>query len=99
MTWHSHYRQWTSEEMIQFSSAYGFKHITSSPHYHQSNGQAERAVRTVKSLLLNSPDPSLALLNYRATPFPWCGLAPAELLMVRAIKTDASYTLEHFSSE
>ena len=80
--------QYSSAEMEQFSSTYGFQHITSSPHYHQSNGQAERTVRTVKSLLSNSPDPYLALLNYRATPLPWCGLSPAELLMGRVIRTD-----------
>ena len=43
--------QFISNEMNQFSSAYGFHHVTSSPHYHQSNGQAELAVKTVKSLL------------------------------------------------
>ena len=73
--------QYSSEGINQFSSTYGFQHITSSPHYHQTNGQAERAVRTVKSLLSNSPDPYLALLNYRAAPLPWCGVSPAKLLM------------------
>ena len=73
--------------MKQFSSTYGFQHITSFPHYHQSNWQAERTVRTVKSLLQNSPDPYLALLNYRATPLSWCGLSPAELLIGRVIRT------------
>ena len=43
--------QYSSEKMNKFSLTYGFQHVTSSPHYHQSNGQAERAVRTVKSLL------------------------------------------------
>ena len=69
-------------------TVYGFQHSTSSPHYHQSNGQAERAVRTVKSLLMNSSDPYLASLTYRATPLPWCGLNPAELLIGRVIRTD-----------
>ena len=29
----------------------------------------------------------MALLSYRATPFPWCGLSPAELLMGRCLRT------------
>ena len=79
--------QYSSQEMKEFTSTYGFTHITSSPHYPQSNGLAERSVQTVKRLLKKSRDPHLALLVYRATPFPWCGLSPAELLMGRKIRS------------
>ena len=76
---------------------YKFRHITSSPRYPQSNGQAERAVQTVKQLINKqlqeqSGDPCLALLNYRATPFLWCGLSPAEMLMVRQLRTSIPQT-------
>ena len=71
--------QYSSKEMQEFADQYGFQHITSSPHYPQSNGLAERSVKTVKSLLDKSADPYIALLSYRTTPFPWCGLSPAEL--------------------
>ena len=74
--------------MMEFAETYGFRHVTSSPLYPQSNGQAERAVKTVKQLLENSTDPHMALLSYRATPLSSCDLSPAELLMGRRIRTD-----------
>jgi len=46
-------------------------------------------VKTVKGLLEHSNDPYKALLSYRATPPPWCGLSPAELLMERKVSTVA----------
>ena len=52
--------QYTSREMKKFAYSYGFTHITSSPHYPQSNRQAERAVKSVKALLEHSPDPYIA---------------------------------------
>lgn len=91
--------QYVSQEMTQFSSTYGFNHITSSPHYHQSNGLAERTVKTVKKMLSTSPDMYLALLSYRATPLPWCGLSPAELLMGRVIRTDIPQEVNKFKPE
>ena len=80
--------QYNSTELQEFAALYNFKHITSSPHYPQSNGLAERMVKTAKSLLAKSADPYVALLGYRATPLPWCGLSPAELLMGRRLQTD-----------
>ena len=37
---------------------------------------------------VNSPDPYMALMSYRATPQPFCNLSPAELSMGRQIHTD-----------
>ena len=73
--------QYNSAEMKNFASSYGFIHVTSSPRYCQSNGLAEKTVKTFKGLLEQTTDPYLALLTYRATPFPWCGLSPAKLLI------------------
>lgn len=53
--------QFISEEMRAFANEYGFQHTTSSPYYLKSNRQVERTVKTVKHLLVNSPDPYLAL--------------------------------------
>lgn len=80
--------QYASHEFAQFAKEYAFKHTTSSPHFPQSNGQAERTVKTVKKLLHDSKDPFLSLLAYRATPLPWCNLSPAELLMGRRIRSN-----------
>ena len=46
-----------------------------------------RIVQTVKRLLQDADDPFMALLNYRSTPFPWCGLSPSELLYGRHLRT------------
>ena len=43
--------QYASQEMTEFSVAYGFQQITSSPHYPKSNGLAERTVQTIKTML------------------------------------------------
>ena len=91
--------QLVSKEMKEFAASYGFKQITSSPYYAQSNGLAERAVRTVKALLNDAPDPFMALLSYRATPLPWCNLSPAELLMGRRICTDVPVTEEQLTPD
>lgn len=59
---------------------------TSSPHFAQSNGEAERMIRTVKDLFRKADDPHLALLSYRDTPGV-NGFSPAQLLMGRQLKT------------
>ena len=78
--------QYMSKEFAQFAEYWGFTHTSSSPHHHSGNGEAERAVQTVKNLLKKEKEPYLALLNYRATPLLH-GQSPAELLMHRKLRT------------
>ena len=75
--------QYSSEEFRQFCSNYQIIHSTSSPHFPQSNGEAERAVQTVKRLWKKCRDKQLALLDYRTTPLKSCNLSPAQLMFGR----------------
>jgi len=72
--------QFSDPTFSKFSEEWGFTHLTSSPHYLQSNGEAERAVPTATDLITKSEDPYLALLSYRSTPLH-NGYTPAELLI------------------
>ena len=78
--------QYSSAIFSKFTKEYNFQHITSSPKFPRSNGEAERAVRTMKELLKKAPDPYIALLSYRATPLQ-NGCSPSELLMGRRLRT------------
>src|SRR4029434_630538 len=77
--------QFASSEFLAFAQEYDFEHVTSSPRYPQSNGEAERAVRTVKQILSKNQDHQKALLAYRTTPLAH-GVSPAELLIGRKLK-------------
>lgn len=80
----------SSNEWQRFAEQYDFHHVTSSPYFAQSNGQAEKGVPSLKQLLKtasdSNSDPYLALLSYRASPIQ-CGLSPAEPLMNRKLRT------------
>ena len=79
--------QFSSSEFRAFSNSkeWSFQHITNSPRYLQSNGAAERAVRTAKDILRQ--DDILALLTYRSTPIPDLGVSPAELAIGIKLRT------------
>ncbi|KAF6022082.1 hypothetical protein EB796_019610 [Bugula neritina] len=78
--------QFSSREFQEFAKSYGFQHLTSSPKYPKANGEAERAVGTVKRLWSKTTDPYLSLLTYRATPLE-NGFTPSEPLMNRLLRT------------
>ena len=81
-----------SREFSEFAAEYEFRHVTASPYHPQGNGEAERAVGTVKSLLKKGDDPYKALLAYRSTPLQ-LGYSPAELLMGRVPRTTVPTTI------
>ena len=85
--------QYSSEAYAIFARQFQFEHVRSSPLYPQSNGEAERAVQTVKNLMKKDGDPYLAMLSYRSTPLK-CGFSPSELLMSRTLRTTLPMTRE-----
>ena len=76
--------QFAAATFSKFAEEWGFTHLTSSPHYPQSNGELERAVKNAKDLVIKSDDPYLVLLSYRSTPLE-NGYTPAEPLMGRKL--------------
>ena len=82
---------YSSTEFKKFAESWDFRHVTSSPHYPQSNGMAENGVKNTKNLLLKAKegneDPLRALLIYRSSPLE-CGKSPSELLMGRTLRSN-----------
>ena len=81
----------TSAEFAVFAKTWAFEHVTSSPHYPESNGKSENAVKTVKRLFTKCRDSGesefKALLDWRNTPTAGVGTSPAQRLMGRRCKT------------
>ncbi|WAR27012.1 YRD6-like protein [Mya arenaria] len=69
-----------SEHFRTFCEKHSIKITTASPTYSQSNGQVERYVGIIKSLLRktheNGQDESIALQEYRNTPITGCEYSP-----------------------
>ena len=89
--------QFNSREFLKFSQDNTFTHLTSSPYDSQGNGEAERAVQTVKNLLRKSTDPYIALLNHSTTPLQ-NGYSPAELMMSRKLRNYLLCSVNTFPS-
>lgn len=85
--------QFSSHAFAVFMAHHGITHRTSSPHNAQSNGVAERAIRTIKTMLMKSESCHDVLLAYRSTPLQ-CGFSPAQLLMGRRIRASVPATPE-----
>ncbi|KAI5714872.1 hypothetical protein M8J77_006818 [Diaphorina citri] len=82
--------QFSSREFQQFARTYEFQHITSSPRYPRSNGEAESAVKIMKKMLTkclyDNTDPYIGMLNLRNTPKNF-GPSPAQLLFSRVLNS------------
>ena len=66
--------QYTAQEFEDFSQEYNFHHTTSSPHFPQSNGHMERAVKKVKKLLKGQFKRSLhgnTVIPFHPSPMVW----------------------------
>ena len=93
---------YSSGEFRLFAESWGFTHTTTSPHYPQSNGLAERTVQTAKSILdkakAENKDPYLSLLEYRNTPVDNLK-SPAQLLMSRRLRSILPATAKHLQPQ
>ena len=83
--------QFISKEFKLFTKNWGMLHELSSPYHPQSNGKAESAVKTVKSLMSKAEhsgsDLFLMLLEYRNTPTQALGSSPAQRMLCRSIRS------------
>lgn len=92
--------QYTSQDFADFARDWDFVHKTSSPHYPQSNGLAERTVQTVKRIFskakADGKDPYIGIMEYRTTALE-CGSSPSQLLMGRQLRSVLPCTNEHLT--
>ena len=83
--------QFACEEFKQFATRWQFSHVTASPHYPQSNGEVENAVKTAKQLTRKTIDDKadvyLAFLNYRNTQTEAMHTSPAQRMFARRTRT------------
>ncbi|CAC5366661.1 unnamed protein product [Mytilus coruscus] len=83
-----------SSKNSRFTTEYRFKQTTRSPHFAQSNEQAERSVQAIKKLIMKSKDPHRALPYYRNTPLD-IDLSAAQLFLNRKLKTSLHTSLRY----
>ena len=71
--------QFASAEFASFAKKWYFQHVTSSPHYAQSNGKAEKAVkRLFTKCKEDGKSEFLALLDWHNTPSEGMGISPSQ---------------------
>ncbi|XP_038061713.1 uncharacterized protein K02A2.6-like [Patiria miniata] len=84
-----------------FADEWGFTHVTSSPHFPQSNGFVERMIQTVKRTMTKAracgQNISMALLCLRTTPVDSKLPSPAELLCGRKVQSNLPVVIQNTS--
>ena len=96
---------YSSQAFRNFATEWCFDHVTSSPHFPQSNGFIERQVQTVKYTLkkaaMSRSNPQKALLTLRSTPIDSHLPSPAEMLNARKYKSNLPVIIrnEHWSKD
>ncbi|KAG8200043.1 hypothetical protein JTE90_001901 [Oedothorax gibbosus] len=83
----------TSQEFTDFMKKSGIIHVRTAPYHPQSNGQAERLVRTMKDSLKKNQSGTFQerldnfLFHYRKAPNVATGLSPANAMFGRPIRS------------
>ncbi|GBN22426.1 Transposon Ty3-G Gag-Pol polyprotein [Araneus ventricosus] len=92
-----------SHVYIDFAKTWDFEYKFSSPHHHQSNGQAERGVGIVKTIMRKAKEDNknhfVGLMEYRNTPISGLNLSPAQLMFSRRLRTKLPVTNKLLNSE
>ena len=93
--------EFTAEMTSDFLKSWGVSHRISSAYHPQSNGRAEVAVKSVKRLMgenlghlgdLNTDSFLKAMLQFRNTPDPDCGISPAQIVFGRPLRDNLLFT-------
>ena len=87
-----------SQEFNDFCAKFDIVHQTGASYNHQANSIAERAIQTIKHLMIkNQNDMWLALLILKSTPISGIDRSLAELLCNRKFRTNIP-SIKHASS-
>ena len=82
---------YVAETFINLMKDYAINHITSSPHYPQSNGLAEKFVQIVKNLFYKAKDKGTdihkCLMIYHNTPLASTSKSPMQMLQQRSARS------------
>lgn len=94
-----------SVEFKDFLKTHGIEHVTLARYHASSNGCAERAGQTFKSMMKMAGEGSVAtkvprmLFNYRITPRSTTGLSHAEMLQGRRLRSTLDLVRPHLRAK